>query len=213
MVENTDSTHGDAVNPGPEGEAVEVVDDLHSYISIKDYAYDESNALHYGYLEEEEPGEAVQEHDNYAGSDAEDGEDIDGNHTDKRASVVMPQDYVVNQKAVALYDFEPENDNELGLKEGDVIFISYRHCQGWLVAQNDTQTKTGLVPEEFVSYLDSEESDSVRPFYLTEMLTHGLQAEPEQDAKAGKKDDDEDEWEDIDQLESDMDNKLNISVS
>lgn len=50
MVENTDSTHGDAVNLGPEGEAVEVVDDLHSYISIKDYAYDESNALHYGYL-------------------------------------------------------------------------------------------------------------------------------------------------------------------
>nr|1YN8_A Chain A, NAP1-binding protein 2 [Saccharomyces cerevisiae]1YN8_B Chain B, NAP1-binding protein 2 [Saccharomyces cerevisiae]1YN8_C Chain C, NAP1-binding protein 2 [Saccharomyces cerevisiae]1YN8_D Chain D, NAP1-binding protein 2 [Saccharomyces cerevisiae]1YN8_E Chain E, NAP1-binding protein 2 [Saccharomyces cerevisiae]1YN8_F Chain F, NAP1-binding protein 2 [Saccharomyces cerevisiae] len=57
------------------------------------------------------------------------------------------------QRAVALYDFEPENDNELRLAEGDIVFISYKHGQGWLVAENESGSKTGLVPEEFVSYI------------------------------------------------------------
>ncbi|KAL3231619.1 NAP1-binding protein 2 [Nakaseomyces bracarensis] len=189
---------------------VQDMEKVPGYISIKDYAYDETNALHYGYLEEEESGETADV------EGREDGEDEDS----RRASVVLPQDYVINQKAVALYDFEPENDNELGLTEGDVVFISYRHGQGWLVAQNEEQTKTGLVPEEFVSYLEGEEDDeqdSVRPFYLTQMLTQGFNAADESakvdvDAPAAAIDE-EDEWEDIDQLETDLDNKLNISVS
>lgn len=45
-------------------------------------------------------------------------------------------------KAVALFDFVRENDNELGLVEGQVIWISYRHGMGWLVAQDP---KTGKI--------------------------------------------------------------------
>lgn len=186
------------------------VEELPGYIAIKDYAYDETNALHYGYLEEEE--ELQQEE-----LQQEEDEDED---CSRRASIVLPQDYVINQRAVALYDFEPENDNELGLKEGDIVFISYRHGQGWLVAQNEEQTKTGLVPEEFVSYVEEEQDsqDTVRPFYLTQMLTQGFTAkgdgEKHQDKTEKVADDgDDDEWEDIDQLETDLDNKLNISVS
>lgn len=46
-------------------------------------------------------------------------------------------------KAVALFDFARENDNELELVEGQVIWVSYRHGggMGWLVAQDP---KTGM---------------------------------------------------------------------
>ena len=37
--------------------------------------------------------------------------------------------------SLALYSFEPENPNELRLREMQVIMVSYRHGQGWLVAE------------------------------------------------------------------------------
>jgi hypothetical protein len=45
-------------------------------------------------------------------------------------------------RAVALFDFMKENDNELGLVEGQVIWVSYRHGMGWLVAQDP---RTGML--------------------------------------------------------------------
>lgn len=56
-------------------------------------------------------------------------------------------------KAVALFDFEQENENELPLIEGQVIWVSYRQCQGWLVAQDPSTHEIGLVPEEYVRLL------------------------------------------------------------
>jgi hypothetical protein len=56
-------------------------------------------------------------------------------------------------KAVALFDFARENDNELPLVEGQVILVSYRHGQGWLVAQDPKTGESGLVPEEYVRLL------------------------------------------------------------
>lgn len=53
-------------------------------------------------------------------------------------------------KAVALYDFNRENENELPLVEGQIILVSYRHGQGWLVAQDLKTGESGLVPEEYV---------------------------------------------------------------
>ena len=53
-------------------------------------------------------------------------------------------------KAVALFDFERENENELPLVEGQVLWVSYRHGQGWLVAQDPKSGESGLVPEEYV---------------------------------------------------------------
>ncbi|CCD26977.1 adaptor protein NBP2 NDAI_0J00850 [Naumovozyma dairenensis CBS 421] len=197
------------------------------YISIKDYAYPEDNSLHYGYFEEEEDDNESEEDASRIYSD----DDDTANH---RQSIVLPKDYVVNQWAVALYDFEPENDNELGLKENDIVFISYKHGQGWLVAENEKRTQTGLVPEEYVSYLESgeedvaatngrteeQDDDPARPFYLTHMITQGVQLPPA-DAEQEQIDDikydnnvneDDDEWEDVDQLENNINEKLNIST-
>jgi len=39
-------------------------------------------------------------------------------------------------KAVALFDFIQENENELPLVEGQVVWVSYRHGMGWLVAED-----------------------------------------------------------------------------
>lgn len=56
-------------------------------------------------------------------------------------------------KAVAPLDFEREHENELPLIEGQIIWVSYRHGQGWLVAENPKTGETGLVPEEYVPLL------------------------------------------------------------
>ncbi|KAF2236483.1 hypothetical protein EV356DRAFT_443423, partial [Viridothelium virens] len=56
-------------------------------------------------------------------------------------------------KAIALFDFTRENENELPLVEGQVILVSYRHGQGWLVAQDPISGESGLVPEEYVRLL------------------------------------------------------------
>ncbi|KAK5742069.1 hypothetical protein LTR17_003577 [Elasticomyces elasticus] len=50
----------------------------------------------------------------------------------------------------ALYPFEPENSNELRLREGQVIMVSARHERGWLVAEDGDTGKRGLVPEGYV---------------------------------------------------------------
>lgn len=59
-------------------------------------------------------------------------------------------DEEMHGKAVALFDFTREHENELPLKEGQVILVSYRHGQGWLVAEDPRTGESGLVPEEFV---------------------------------------------------------------
>lgn len=73
----------------------------------------------------------------------------------------------INCRAVALFDFEPENDNEVALKEGQVIWISYRHGQGWLVAEDPELGENGLVPEGYVEICAPEEEsnqDEPKPF-------------------------------------------------
>ena len=68
---------------------------------------------------------------------------------DYQFTIVSP-DEEMHGKAVALFDFHPEHENELPLKEGQVILVSYRHGHGWLVAQDPRTKENGLVPEEFV---------------------------------------------------------------
>ncbi|KAL4878399.1 hypothetical protein BJY04DRAFT_209280 [Aspergillus karnatakaensis] len=82
----------------------------------------------------------------------ESGEDYTGTHRYSREfqfSVGCP-DEEMHGKAVALFDFIREHENELPLTEGQVIFVSYRHGQGWLVAEDPRTGESGLVPEEFV---------------------------------------------------------------
>lgn len=66
---------------------------------------------------------------------------------------IASSDEEMHGKAVALFDFERENENELPLIEGQVIWVSYRHGQGWLVAEDPKTSESGLVPEEYVRLL------------------------------------------------------------
>jgi hypothetical protein len=67
-------------------------------------------------------------------------------------TIVSPEEEM-HGKAVALFDFARENENELPLIEGQVIWVSYRHGQGWLVAEDPKTRESGLVPEEYVRLL------------------------------------------------------------
>lgn len=270
---STGDTSGIDAGPGGVGDGDQ--SDTAGYISIKDFAYDETNPLHYGYFEEEEEdeeGEVADDdeegrHNNIGGRSArkpkrrniiemaggfgeqsesdreyssgyEDGDtspnNLDEADGSKRQSILLSNDYIVNQGAVALYDFEPENDNELGLRAGDRVFISYRYGQGWLVAENQSRTKTGLVPEEFVSFLDENDyadgsssaegefEDTARPYFLTQMVLQGIQTpstndggedqEPKHNVGSDDQDQhgDSDDWEDIDGLETEVENKLHV---
>lgn len=79
-------------------------------------------------------------------------EDADRYSTDYQFAVGCP-DEEMHGKAVALFDFTREHENELPLTEGQVIYVSYRHGQGWLVAEDPKSGENGLVPEEFVRLL------------------------------------------------------------
>ncbi|KAG7745241.1 hypothetical protein KL932_000271 [Ogataea haglerorum] len=66
-------------------------------------------------------------------------------------------------QAVALYPFEPENENELKLEQDQVIIINYEYGEGWLVAHDPESGETGLVPSEYVSILDDELEETGPP--------------------------------------------------
>lgn len=81
--------------------------------------------------------------------------EVDEDHEDSRYSkdysfTIASPDEEMHGKAVALFDFAREHENELPLREGQIILVSYRHGQGWLVAQDPKTGESGLVPEEFV---------------------------------------------------------------
>ncbi len=88
---------------------------------------------------------------NYAHSLEEDLDDNDESRysRDYQFTIASP-DEEMHGKAVALFDFAQENENELPLIEGQVLLVSYRHGQGWLVAQDPKSGESGLVPEEYV---------------------------------------------------------------
>ncbi|WPH01677.1 nap1-binding protein 2 [Acrodontium crateriforme] len=70
-----------------------------------------------------------------------------------RQSIGPEDEELFAGESLALYSFEPENPNELRLTEGQHILVSYRHGQGWLVAEDKDTGEQGLVPEEYVRLL------------------------------------------------------------
>ena len=87
------------------------------------------------------------------GSDTETDDDDDARFSRNYSFTIASPDEEMHGKAVALFDFAREHENELPLKEGQVILVSYRHGQGWLVAEDPKTGESGLVPEEFVRLL------------------------------------------------------------
>lgn len=109
---------------------------------IKDFAYSSSHPLRLGNFEVYENNSDDEYDDDYSYHDDDQSPDE------------------INRRAVALFDFTPENDNEVKLVEGQVIWISYRHGQGWLVAEDPATGENGLVPEEYVEVFDDDDLEA-----------------------------------------------------
>jgi len=82
--------------------------------------------------------------------DYSDADNNEARYSKDYSFTIASPDEEMHGKAVALFDFESEHPNELPLKEGQIILVSYRHGQGWLVAEDPRTGESGLVPEEFV---------------------------------------------------------------
>jgi len=90
---------------------------------------------------------------------------------------IASPDEEMHGKAVALFDFESEHENELALTEGQIILVSYRHGQGWLVAQDPKTGESGLVPEEFVRLVrDIEGGLNGLTAQMDELLSPGTES-------------------------------------
>lgn len=118
------------------------------YTKVRDFAYHDKHPLHYGMRPAEPENEAPEP-----------------KNDEPQDSIIAADEQPhkkeddIYRKAVALFDFEPENSNEAPLVEGQIVWINYRHGQGWLVAENLENGETGLVPEEYVQVLPENENE------------------------------------------------------
>ncbi|KAI0170338.1 hypothetical protein BJ166DRAFT_192946 [Pestalotiopsis sp. NC0098] len=101
---------------------------------------------------EHDAGYPESEHSSNASSPGFNAYDESRYSRDYQFTITSP-DEEMHGKAVALFDFARENENELPLVEGQIIWVSYRHGQGWLVAEDPKTQESGLVPEEYVRLL------------------------------------------------------------
>jgi SH3 domain len=138
---------GDEAN-GPGGEYVTYPPDQARHAG-KPYRLAERKPRQYA---ESEDYKSESEGSSSASSPSYQEEDQSRYSRDYQFTITSP-DEEMHGKAVALFDFQRENENELPLVEGQIIWVSYRHGQGWLVAEDPKTQESGLVPEEYVRLL------------------------------------------------------------
>ena len=133
---------------GPGGEYVTYPPDQARHVGSA-YQIEDQQPRHYV---NPNTGYPISDHSSTTSSPGGQGVDQSRYSRDYQFTITSP-DEEMHGKAVALFDFERENENELPLVEGQIIWVSYRHGQGWLVAENPKTQETGLVPEEYVRLL------------------------------------------------------------
>ena len=57
---------------------------------------------------------------------------------------------------MALYDFLGENDQELSIKQGDVVHVIERGLAGWVKVMN-SEDMIGWVPESFLVHVSQSQ--------------------------------------------------------
>ncbi|KAI8374068.1 hypothetical protein EDC96DRAFT_498419 [Choanephora cucurbitarum] len=97
-----------------------------SSVLVRDFAYPVDSPLHYG-----QPATPS----------------LENNHS----TISLSSPDFTGRDARALFDFKPETEYEIALKAGQSIWVQYRQCPGWLVA--DVQDETGLIPESYVEFV------------------------------------------------------------
>lgn len=144
---------------------------LHSLLAPDTYAKPRPRDSHFATTL---PNRSYMQGENSEDSDDEESSELnlsrDSRYSRDYQFTIASPDEEMHGKAVALFDFARENENELPLTEGQVIWVSYRHGQGWLVAEDPKTGDAGLVPEEYVrllrdiegglSYLSGEQEES-----------------------------------------------------
>jgi len=78
--------------------------------------------------------------------DDDDLEEEDSRFSRDYQFTIASPDEEMHGKAVALFDFIRENENELPLVEGQVVWVSYRIGVGWLVAEDPKTGKPWPTP-------------------------------------------------------------------
>jgi hypothetical protein len=64
--------------------------------------------------------------------------------------------------AKVTYDYDPENDDELCLKEGNMVKVLGQEEEGWL--RGELNGKTGVFPSNFVEFVkDSSPAAAPEP--------------------------------------------------
>ncbi|KAJ2755183.1 HOG (high osmolarity glycerol) pathway protein [Coemansia aciculifera] len=117
---------------------------------VRDFAYPTDDPRHegkYKVIASEEDGDAGSDSDPW--SSFESGGPSSLNDEGSNGTTILG-------KARALYDFEAENPTELAFAENDILYITYKQCDGWLVGYKGNQV--GLIPENYVELLDTSES-------------------------------------------------------
>ncbi|AOA60808.1 HOG (high osmolarity glycerol) pathway protein [Komagataella phaffii CBS 7435] len=116
---------------------------MFEYTSVIDFGYDDDDPNYFGCYDKK----LFKAHELDT--------DVERDYSEEPTDNYEPQPSEI--KAIALYAFTPENDNELALQEDQLVIISYEYGQGWLVAQDPRTGETGLVPEEYVHFVDDEQ--------------------------------------------------------
>ncbi|KAI8324932.1 hypothetical protein GQ54DRAFT_295766 [Martensiomyces pterosporus] len=117
---------------------------------VRDFAYPATDARHEGKFTE-----ALDDDECDTGNDSDPWSSFESGGPNVRADAgTTSSTNTILGKARALYDFEAENPTELAFEENDILYITYKQCDGWLVGYKGNQV--GLIPENYVELLSTD---------------------------------------------------------